>query len=541
MASEAASEEGSDTYSEFIDRVERMTNVGYAAGVLGWDQEVMMPEGGTPARSQQRSALSTVTHEMLTSDEMAEMLDELESEDLSDEREAVVREVRRKHNRAARVPQDLVEEISEVSSEAMPVWQEAKEEDDFETFAPTLKRLVELKREYAEHIDPDRDPYEVLFEEYEPYLGIDTAEQVLQRLRDELVPLVDAIRESTVEQSSTSKRTQSDDDADLATDTFEVSTSEASGDSEDGSSGGEFDTDTQEELARDVLDTLGYDWDHGRLDTAPHPFSSGNPYDARVTTRFSPDEPLGALMATVHEFGHASYTLGLPREHYGTPLGQSRDMTVHESQSRLWENHIGRSRAFWERFLPKVQERFPEKLDGVSVEDVYEAANEVYEDNLIRVEADELTYHMHIVVRFEIERDLIRGNIDVEDVPELWNDKYEEYLGVRPDTDAEGCLQDIHWSHGDFGYFPTYSLGSVLAAQLYDSAEDDIPDLEEKIREGDFEPLHDWLTENVHRHGSRYRTDELIREATGEDYTADYFLDYVTSKYGDLYELDEYQ
>jgi carboxypeptidase Taq len=526
MASEAAADEASDAYSEFIETVERLSNVQHAAMVLGWDQEVMMPEGGTPARSKQRSALSTVSHEMLTSDEMAELLEELEDADLSDEQEAVVSEIRRKHDRAAKVPQDLVEEISEVSSEAMPVWKEAREQDDFETFAPTLEKLVELKREYAEHIDPDRDPYEVLFEEYEPYLGIETAESVLTRLREELVPLIDAIRES---------------DADLDTDTFDVSGTEASGGSEDASSGGEFDTDTQEELARDVLDTLGYDWDHGRLDTAPHPFSSGNQFDARVTTRFSPDEPLGALMATVHEFGHATYTLGLPREQYGTPLGESRDMTVHESQSRLWENHVGRSEAFWERFLPKVEERFPEKLDGVSLIDVYEAANEVYEDNLIRVEADELTYHMHIVVRFEIERDLIRGDIDVEDVPEIWNDKYEEYLGVRPDTDAEGCLQDIHWSHGDFGYFPTYSLGSVLAAQLFDTAEDEIPDLDEKVREGDFEPLHDWLTENVHQHGSRYTTDELVREATGEDYNADYFLDYVTSKYGDLYELDDYQ
>ena len=510
MASEAAADEASDAYEEFIRKVERLSNLGQAGGVLAWDQEVMMPEGGTPARSQQRSALSTLSHELLTSDEMAELLDQLESENLNDEQESVVREVRRRHDRAAKVPEELVKEISEVSSEAMPVWKGAREEDDFEQFAPTLEKLVELKREYAEHIDPDRDPYEVLFEEYEPYLGIEKAETVLQQLRDELVPLVDAVRES---------------DADLATDTFS----------------GEYDIDTQENLARDVLDTLGYDWDHGRLDTAPHPFSTGNQFDARVTTRFSPDEPLGALMATVHEFGHATYTLGLPREDYGTPLGESRDMTVHESQSRLWENHVGRSQPFWERFLPKVKERFPEKLADASTEDVYEAANEVYEDNLIRVEADELTYHMHIVVRFEIERDLVRGNLDVEDVPEVWNDKYEEYLGIRPDTDADGCLQDIHWSHGDFGYFPTYSLGSVLAAQLYDTAEADIDALDEKIREGDFEPLHEWLTENVHRHGSRYTTDELIRQATGEEYTADYFLDYVKGKYGDLYELDDYQ
>jgi carboxypeptidase Taq len=509
MSSEAA-DEASDTYSEFLQQVQRLTNLQQAGRILGWDQEVMMPEGGTPARSKQRSALSTVSHELLTSDEMAQQLDDLEAGELDDQQAAVVREVRRDRDRAASVPQDLVEEISEVSSEAMPVWQEAKEEDDFSKFAPTLEKLVELKREYAEHIDPDRDPYEVLFEEYEPYLGVDTAERVLDRLREELVPLVEAVRES---------------DADLATETFS----------------GEFDTDTQEDLARDVLDTLGYDWDHGRLDTAPHPFSSGNQFDARVTTRFSPDEPLGALMATVHEFGHATYTLGLPREEYGTPLGESRDMTVHESQSRLWENHVGRSRAFWERFLPKVKERFPEKLADASVDDVYEAANEVYEDNLIRVEADELTYHMHIIVRFEIERDLIRGDLDVEDVPEVWNDKYEEYLGVRPDSDAEGCLQDIHWSHGDFGYFPTYSLGSVLASQLYASADEEIENLDEKIAAGDFEDLHDWLTENVHQHGSRYTTDELVRQATGEEYTADYFLDYVKSKYGELYELDDYQ
>ncbi|WP_158058091.1 carboxypeptidase M32 [Halorussus halophilus] len=509
MASEAATDEASETYSAFLQKVKRLSNVSNAGMVLGWDQEVMMPEGGTPARSQQRSALSTLSHELLTSDEMGEMLDELEDEDLTDEQAAVVRETRRRYDRATKVPEELVEEISQTSSEAMPVWEEAKEEDNFETFAPTLEKLVELKRQYAEHIDPERDPYEVLFEEYEPYLGIEKAEEVLDQLREELVPLVDAVRES---------------DADLAVDTFE----------------GEFDVDTQEELARDVLDTLGYDWEHGRLDTAPHPFSSGNQFDARVTTRFNPEEPLGALMATVHEFGHATYTLGLPREQYGTPLGESRDMTVHESQSRLWENHVGRSEAFWERFLPKVQERFPEKLEGASVEDVYEAANEVYENNLIRVEADELTYHMHILVRFEIERDLIRGDLDVEDVPEVWNDKYEEYLGIRPDTDAEGCLQDIHWSHGDFGYFPTYSLGSVLASQLFAHAEDDIEGLYDQVREGDFDELHDWLTENVHQHGSQYTTDDLVQEATGEEYTADYFLDYVKRKYGELYDLDDY-
>jgi len=504
MATEAADADV-DAYEQFLQKVQRIHNVKHAGMILSWDQQVTMPEGGTPARSQQSSTLSAISPELLTDDEMGDLLDELEDRDLDDEQQAVVREVRREYERAARVPNELVEELTQTTSEALPKWEQAKEEDDFSIFAPTLEKLVELRREYAEHIDPDRDPYEVLFEEYEPYLGIDTAEETLERLRDELVPLVDDIRDSDVE---------------LAT-PFD----------------GTYDAETQEDLARDTLDALGYDWDRGRLDTAAHPFSSGNQFDARVTTRFDESDPLGALTSTVHEFGHATYTQGLPDEEYGTPLGESRDLTVHESQSRLWENHVGRSRAFWERFLPELAERFPEAED-VSVDEMYEALNRVFEDNLIRVEADELTYHMHIVVRFEIEKQLIRGEIEVEDVPELWNDKYEEYLGIRPETDAEGCLQDIHWSHGNFGYFPTYSLGSVLAAQLYASAEEEIDDLEGKIREGDFEPLHEWLTENVHQHGARYTTDDLIQEATGESFTADYFLDYVEAKFADLYDLD---
>ena len=289
-------------------------------------------------------------------------------------------------------------------------------------------------------------------------------------------------------------------------------------------------------LSREALTLLGYDWSRGRLDTSSHPFTSGNQFDSRVTTRFDESDPLGALTATIHEFGHAQYNLGLPDEHYGTPLGDHRDLTVHESQSRLWENHVGRSQAWWELFLPAFEEQFPQ-VEGVTPRQAYEAANQVYEDNYIRVEADELTYHMHIVLRFEIERALVSGDLDVRDVPEVWNDKMEEYLGIRPPTDAVGCLQDIHWSHGNFGYFPTYSLGSVLAAQLYAAATDDVPDIEERTRNGEFDALHDWLGEHVHRHGARYTTPDLVEEATGEAYTADYFLDHVEEKYGELYDL----
>ena len=505
-AESGADSEAPDAYDRLVEKVTRINNVGGAAGVLSWDQQVMMPEGGTPARSQQLSTLSALQHDLLTEDELGDLLDELDSQALDDDEAAVVREIRRRYERSVRVPTDLVEEISATSSEALPAWENAKEADDFSEFAPYLERLVELKREYAEQIDPDRDPYAVLFEDYEPCLPLEQAEEILDDLREQLVPMIEEIRES---------------DAELATDAFE----------------GEYDAETQEELSREALTLLGYDWDRGRLDVSSHPFTSGNQFDTRVTTRFDESDPLGALTSTIHEYGHAQYNLGLPSEEYGNPLGESRDLSVHESQSRLWENHVGRSKAFWELFLPTLAESFPQ-AEGLSAEDAYEAANQVYEDNLIRVEADELTYHMHILVRFEIERELIAGELDVEDVPETWNDKYEEYLGVRPENDAEGCLQDIHWSHGNFGYFPTYSLGSAMAAQLFAAAEEDVGDLSGAIADGEFDPLHEWLSENVHRHGKRYETNELVKRATGDEFSADAFINHVSEKYGDLYDLD---
>jgi carboxypeptidase Taq len=502
MATDATQSEAPDAYDELMERYGRISSIRDASGVLSWDQQVMMPEGGTPARSQQLSALSATSHELFTADEFGDALEAAESVDLDDRREAALREIRREYERSIRVDTDLVERISRTTSEALPVWTEAKESDDFEQFAPVLEDLVELKREYAIQIDPDADPYAVLFEDYEPYLGLDTAEEVLTRLRDELVPLIEEIEDS---------------DTDLAS-PFSGTYPEAD----------------QEALARDTLDLVGYDWDRGRLDVSAHPFTSGNQFDARITTRFDEEDPLGALTSTVHEFGHATYALGLPDDAYGTPLGDARDLSVHESQSRLWENHVGRSMPFWNLLTPTVEERL-----GVEAtpQEFYEAANRIYPDNRIRVEADELTYHMHIVLRFEIERDLISGDLAVEDVPRVWNEKMDDYLGIVPENDAEGCLQDIHWSHGSFGYFPTYSLGSVLAAQLYAKAEVDLDGLNGDIEVGEFGDLREWLTENVHCHGKRYRTPELVREATGAEYSADAFLDYATGKFTALYDL----
>jgi len=491
-----------DAYAELMDRYSRISGIQDASGLLSWDQQVMMPEGGTPARSKQLSALSATSHELFTDEEFGDALEAAESAESNERQEAAVREIRREYERSVRVDTDLVERISRTTSEALPVWTEAKEENDFERFAPILEDLVELKREYARQIDPDADPYEVLFADYEPYLGLDTAERVLTRLRDELVPLIEEIEGSDVDLASPFAGTYPEAD--------------------------------QEALARDTLDLVGYNWERGRLDVSAHPFTSGTQFDARITTRFDESDPLGALTSTVHEFGHATYALGLPDDAYGTPLGEARDLSVHESQSRLWENHVGRSRAFWDLLAPAVEQRLGVEA---SPREFYEAANRIYPDNRIRVEADELTYHMHIVLRFEIERDLISGTLAVEDVPREWNEKMEEYLGVVPRNDAEGCLQDIHWSHGSFGYFPTYSLGSVLATQLYATAETELDDLDGDVRAGEFDALHEWLTENVHRHGKRYRTPELVEQATGAEYAADAFLDYANEKFGALYDL----
>ncbi|WP_423743333.1 carboxypeptidase M32 (plasmid) [Haladaptatus sp. SPP-AMP-3] len=500
-----AEQESDSAYAELLDRERRISNVENAGMTLYWDQQTKMPEGGTPARAKQLSALQSISHELLTDERTGELLDELEGEDLDDEQAAVVREVRRKYDRAVSVPSDLVEKISETTSEAQPAWQQAKAEDEFETFAPYLERLRELHIERTEHIAPDEDPYEVMFEDGEPYLPLERVDEIFDELRVGLVPLIEGIEENG---------------ADIASDAF----------------AGTFDPADQEALCRDALDLLNYDWDRGRLDIAPHPFMSGTQFDARVTTRFHEDEFVDPIFSTVHEFGHATYQLGLRDDAYGTPLGQSRSSGIHESQSRFWENHVGRTEAFWEFFLSTVAEHFPE-FEDVTAEDAYEAANQVFTDNLIRVEADELTYHMHIILRSEIEQEFVAGDLDVDDIPARWNELMDEYLGVVPDTDSEGCLQDIHWTSG-FASFQNYTVGSVFAAQLWATIEEELDDPMELIREGEFAPIRDWLTENIHEQGQKYTTDELIEEATGEPLTAEYFLDYVTEKYGEIYELN---
>jgi carboxypeptidase Taq len=488
-------------YEQLLDRYGRISNLQQASMFLGWDQQVMMPEGGAPGRSRQLSAISATTHDLLVDDAVGDWLAELDGADLSDEQAANAREIRRRYERAADVPADLVERITRTGAENQKIWREAKADDDFGRFAPRLERVRDLGVERAGYVDPDASPYEVMYEDSHPYIDLETMEGIFDRLRAEIPDLIEAIRESDAEPAAP----------------FE----------------GTYPFEDQRALCEAALDFLGYDRDRGRLDTAPHPFMAGNQFDARVTTRFKPDDPMDALTATIHEFGHASYQLGLRQDAYGTPLGESR-MSIHESQSRFWENHVGRTLPFWEQFLPTLKEHL-DGHDDLTPRQAYEAANRIYPDNVIRVEADELTYHMHIILRCEIDRAFVEGDLEVGQLPEVWNDKMEEYLGVRPDTDSEGVLQDIHWTSG-FANFQSYTIGSILAAQLHNAVREDL-DVDGLVRERNFEPIRDWMVEHVHSHGQRYETPELIEVATGEPLTADYFLDYVREKFEQLYDM----
>ena len=486
-------------YEQLIERSKRLINLRYASMYLSWDQQVMMPAGGAPGRAQQLSTISATAHEYLVDDEVGQWLDELAGADLTEEQAACVRELSRDYERAANVPAELVQAITQTASENQQIWQTAKAEDDFEAFAPRLVKLRDLTVERAEHIDPSKPSYEVMYEDTHPYISIETMEDIFETLKAELPPLVDEIRDNGRELAQP----------------FD----------------GEYPEEEQMALSESVLDLLGYDRDRGRLDTAPHPFMSGNQFDARVTTRFKLDEPIDALTATIHEFGHATYQLGLPKEQYGTPLGNPV-YSIHESQSRFWENHIGRTRPFMSHLVPRIEEHLS-GVNDLDEEGLFEAMNRINPDNLIRVEADELTYHMHIILRCELDRAFVEGEIEVDEIPDLWEEKMESYLGVTPPDDTTGCLQDIHWT-SRFAGFWTYTLGSMAAAQLDATIRADL-DVDELVRAGDFDPIHDWTTENVHAHGQRYETPELIERITGEPLTADYFVEYAKEKFTALY------
>jgi carboxypeptidase Taq len=499
-------------YQTVVEYANRLHNVEQTDHLLRWDSDVMMPEDGTPARSQQRSTLAKLTHDLRSADELGAALDAIDETGLDDGERAIVREIRREHEIASSVPPELNRQLADVTAEAHEAWKAAKRAEDWSEFAPTFEAHVELRREWADRVNPDGDPYEVLWKnklgyESQPYIDLATVEDVFDAVRETLVPLIESIRDS---------------DADIETDAF--------------AGRGPYGDEGQLRVNQRILDLVGLDRSRARFDTAPHPFSYGNPYDVRLTTRFDEDDPVDAITATMHEFGHTTYHHGLPQEHYGTPLGRARGLTIHGSQSGFWENHVARSLPFWELVLPELKAEFP-RLEDVTPREAYESVNRVNESNVIRTAADEVTYHMHVIVRTEIERSLVAGDLDVSEVPQVWDDKYEEYLGVRPDSVSDGPLQDPHWAVNIPGFI-NYTLGhGVLAAQVWKAAERELEDIAELIRTGEFAPIHEWLTENVHRHGQRYETQGLVRRATGEELRADHFTAYINDKYGDLYDL----
>lgn len=496
-------ESSDETFETLLDRYRRFIYTHGANAALHWDQYVTMPEGGRSVRSDQISTLEALAQDQITDSELDDLFDDLDEDMLTATESAIVREIRREYEQATGVPSSITKDLSKRTSEAHTAWNEAKEEDDFSVFAPHLEGIVEKKREYAKAVDPEAEPYETLVSEFVPQLDFETVEQTILGVKDGLIPLLEQIQQS---------------DADLNTDAIH----------------GNYEEDEQLAAARDLLDLFKFDWDRGRLDTFDMPGTVGLPSDARICT-WTEKSLYQTLYTTAHEGGHGLYAQGLPEDEYGTPLGQDRGVFVQESQAAFWENRVFAHSAFWEAFLPTLKERFP-SIEATPQE-AYESANYVRERNPVWVEADELTGQIHILLRFEIERDLINGEITVDEVPEVWNEKTEEYFGVRPKTLAEGCLQDIQWSQGNIGYFPTYTLGNALAAQIAAAVERDLGSIGDLVRNGEIERILAWNQENIYQHGQRYTTPELIQRVTGNPLSADDFIEYTTEKYSNLYDL----
>ncbi len=496
------------THRELLER--RMADLRAfqgAANVLLWDQETFMPARAAPARGEQLATLQAVVHERLVAVDLGDALAAALSDPALDATfRAALHPLGVERDRALKVPERLVRELAELQSAALPAWREARQRSEFALFAPHLERLVALKREQAACLGvPDGgEAYDALLDVYEEGMRVARLEPLFRRLVGWLAPLVDRIAARPAPPNPFAGR--------------------------------RFDPDRQWAFSLEVLRALGFDLEAGRLDRSAHPFTlSADPGDVRLTTRILEDQPLSAVMGTVHEAGHGLYEQGLPLAHRRDFLGQAPSMGIHESQSRLWENLVGRSLPFWRHFLPRLKVLFPE-LAGVSLEDFHRAANRV-ERSPIRVEADEVTYNLHIALRFELEVALLRGSLEVRDLPAAWDDGMERLLGVRPRRDSEGVLQDVHWATGDVGYFPTYALGNLYAATLFDAARRALPDLDDDLGSGRFAPLLGWLRENVHRHGRALEADEIVLRATGSGLRDDDFRTYVEAKYGELYRL----
>ena len=494
---------------EFKQLLAEITDLSRANALLGWDQQVYMPGGGAEDRGNILETLATIQHNKFVSKEMGDLVGKLlpyvDTLDPESDDACLIKRVAHNFDKETKVSMKWVGEFARVTTIAQGVWQEAKHKNDFKVFQPHLEKIVELRKEYAEFFKPYDHVYDPLLDDFEPGLKTKEVKEIFGKLRPQQVELLKAI----------AAKPEIDD-------SFLHVPYEEQG---------------QWDFGVDVVTRFGYDWNRGRQDKSVHPFTTSFGIDdVRITTRFDPERAASALFSTMHEGGHAMYEQGVSASLRRTPLTTGASMAVHESQSRMWENLVGRSKAFWKFFYPRLVAIFPQQLKNVSLETFYRGINKV-ESSLIRVEADEATYNLHVMLRLELEIALLEGTVNVKDLPQAWNARMKEYLGVVPTTDTLGVLQDVHWSGGMLGYFPTYALGNLVSVQLWEKINQDIPDLDDQIEHGKFDALLGWLRKNIHQHGAKFEPQVLVKKVTGSTITPEPYMRYLTKKYTEIYHL----
>ena len=505
-ANSSTQKSSKELYSEYQDILQKAADLQYASAVLGWDQEVYMPAKGFPYRGRQLATMAAMVHELVTSEQYCAALNELSGrDDLTDVEAQNVRLSMEDYEKNKKLSRAFVEELTQQTSASYNAWVRSRADNNYATYAPQLEKMIALKKQQADMYGYERHPYDALLDDYEKGATVAMIDPVFEDVRRQLSPLLKKIL-----------------DAPQVDDRF---------------LNRHYPRQAQWDFSIEVLKAMGYDFEAGRQDISEHPFTTSfAPTDVRVTTRVDENNFASLLWSSIHEGGHALYEQGLPESQYGMPLGAAVSLSVHESQSRLWENSVGRSLAFCQHFYPMLQKYFPETLKDVNAGQFYKGINKV-EPSLIRTEADEITYHFHVMIRYEIEKALLTNELNIEDLPEAWNDMYRKYLGVTPPDDKTGVLQDVHWSHGSFGYFPTYSLGSFYAAQFFEQAQKDNPEIAIASQQGQYSGLLKWLRTKVHQHGRRYRSEELCKNITGKGLDLTSFMKYATNKYAEVYEI----
>jgi carboxypeptidase Taq len=491
---------------EFKDYLTKLEYLNSAESVLSWDMMVGIPKKGKAYRSEVLGYLSGEAYKIQTSDKMKEFIDYFEvQENLDDVTKAMVYNAKKTYDQTKKIPEDRYTEYVILASNSFSYWEEARAKSDFSIFRPYLEKIIEFNKEFLGYWGYEGNKYNTLLDFYEPGITVESLDKVFGELREAIVSLLNKIQKSSVKPN---------------VEFFYK----------------HFTKQEQEEFGIFVLEKLGYDFEAGKIDVSTHPFTTTfDNKDVRITTRYDENEFRGALFSSIHEGGHAIYEQDIPDELKGTGLATGASMGIHESQSRYYENIMGRSKEFWKYFYPEAQKRF-KQFEGVSLKEFYRAIN-IVEPSLIRTEADELTYSLHVIIRYEIEKALFNEEIGIDELPKVWNAKYKEYLGVEPKNDAEGVLQDMHWSDGSFGYFPSYALGNLYGAQFLGKMLKDIPDYYSLIEKGEFNQIHEWLKENIHKYGSVYKPAEIIKMVTGEELSAKYFIDYLNTKYTEIYNL----